>query len=253
MAKEKRFFVKESDIKRNKAQLSSEETHHLKNVLRLEKGDTVYIFNGAGVEYEGTIEALSRRAEIKISKVRRTRILSQVSLTLAQAMPKKKAMDFIIQKACELGVDEIFALDTEYTAFKLNKLQAEKVKDRWEKIAVAACKQSRLDWIPVIHPPMSLKNFFDGRDSKIFTLMPHPDPGLDPLSAVMKQFQEPGFKEDETTPITILIGPEGGFSDQEVSLAKASGVIPAYMGDLILRADTAAVVSIALLKYGLHL
>ncbi len=258
--REKRFFVRSQDIEKNAALLSSEESHHLKDVLRLKKGDSVIIFNGEGQEFEGKVTSLSNRVGVLLEKKRRNRSKDPISVCLAQSLPKKKKMDFIIAKACELGVIEIFPLETERASFKLTGPGSERVQQRWQKIAVQTCKQSRLDWIPELHEPIKFKDLLQKAKEFQAVLIPHTDPNLpklsDVITAVKNKVMPRNSLELKSQPmrkILLVIGPEGGFSEKEILLAKEKGAYLVHLGDLILKTETASIVGVALVKYAFNL
>ncbi len=260
--RERRFFVKNEDIKGNTALLSSRESHHLKDVLNLKKGDSIIVFNGEGQEFEGKIASLSGRVGVLIERKRRIRPLDMISVCLAQSLPKKKKMDFIIAKACELGVAEVFPLETERASFKLAGPVAQHVLERWEKIAVQTCKQSHLDWIPRLHKPIKLKDLLQKAKEFRAVLIPHTDTNLPKLSDTINTIKNRIKNESQvqrvqseakTRKVLIVIGPEGGFSEKEVALAKERGAYLVQLGDLVLKTETAAVVGIALVKYAFNL
>lgn len=234
--------------------LPSDESHHLKNVLRLKEGDDVMLFNGVGLEYRGNVAALGRRVSIKVSQQTRTRLIRPVSLALAQSLPKRKKMDFVIQKACELCLEEVYPVISEHSEFRVSKIQNKSAVERWERVAVQSCKQSQLDWIPVIHEPHSLKEFLALTKKFSAVFMPHPDESLPKMSEVIAQVKEKLRASKQVSPkIAVLIGPEGGFSAKEVEMAKAVGVHCVSLGDLVLRTETASIVAVALLKYSFDL
>lgn len=258
--REKRFFVASSDIRGKNALLSTVESHHLKNVLRLKKGDAVIVFNGEGQEYQGTIASLSSRVGVLLEKRRRTRHVDPISVCLAQAMPKKKKMDFIIAKACELGVSEIYPLETDRSSFRLTGPASDRVVERWQRIAVQTGKQARIDWIPYIHKPIKVRDLLHKSRAYAAVLIPHTDPNLPGLSEVVSSVKNkllPKIRGSQrlgtTRKILLVVGPEGGFSERETVLAKEHGAHLVQLGDLILKTETAAVVGVALVKYAFNL
>jgi 16S rRNA (uracil1498-N3)-methyltransferase len=247
-------------MKAKTAVLSREESKHLKNVLRLKKGDLLTVFNGEGDEYDGQVASLAARVEVSLGKKRRSRFLGPISVSLAQSLPKKKKMDFIIAKACELGVGEIFPLESERSAFRITGPASARVAERWQRIAVAACKQCRLDWIPRIHKPVRLKGLLDQVKGFEAVFVPHPDEKLPHLSEVVGEIKaqvRAKIKREEprekARKILVVIGPEGGFSEREVALMREKKARLVHFGDLILRTETAAVVTVSLIKYAFEL
>ncbi|MBI4549714.1 MAG: 16S rRNA (uracil(1498)-N(3))-methyltransferase [Candidatus Omnitrophica bacterium] len=255
--REKRFFVSKSDIKGNSALLSPQESHHLKNVLRLKKGDSVIVFNGEGQEFAATVTSMSSRVGVQLDAKRRQRFTEAVTVALAQAMPKKKKMDFIIAKASELGVREIFPLETERSSFKLTGPQAPRVQARWEKISVQTSKQCHLDWIPALNKPVKMKDLLQRSKEFAAVLIPHTEPSLPSFSEAVSELKEKlNLKSQPPAApyrILLVIGPEGGFSEKEIALAREKGAYLVQMGDLVLKTETAAIVGIALVKYAFNL
>ncbi|HNV86156.1 MAG TPA: 16S rRNA (uracil(1498)-N(3))-methyltransferase [Candidatus Omnitrophota bacterium] len=257
MIREKRFFVRDQDFKSKRIVLSSEESHHLKNVLRGKKGDPVILFNGEGEEFTGQVASLGPgNAVIAIEKKRRERIRGAISIVLVQALPKKKKMDFVIAKACELGVEEVMPLETDRTECKLGQAQLKRVSERWERIAVQSCKQSCLDWVPLIHPPATFKEMIHRVKGFEAVLIPHPDEAMPKFSEVIAEVKARVGKTSKPAmprKIAVVIGPEGGFSDREIALANEHGLNFVYLGDLVLRTETASIVAVSLVKYAFNL
>lgn len=254
--REMRFFVRDEDVKHHRATLSAEESHHLKNVLRLKSGDAVIIFTGGGEEFDGKVLSTGAHVVVALEKKRRDRIRGAVSIVLVQSLPKKKKMDFIISKACELGAEEIIPLESERTELKLSRPQAERVAARWERIAVQSCKQARLDWIPLIHAPVSFRSFLNKTKEYAAVLIPHPDPALPKLSEItsgIKAHMARPEKPGHVRKIAVVIGPEGGFSDREIAAAREAGAYLTYFGDVVLRTETASIVGVSLVKYAFNL
>jgi len=254
--REMRFFVRDENVKHHRATLSTEESHHLKNVLRLKPGDPVIVFTGKGEEFQGNVLSLGAHVVIALEKKRRDRIRGEVSIVLVQALPKKKKMDFIISKACELGAEEIIPIETEHTEIKLSRQQAERVAARWERIAVQSCKQSRLDWIPEIRPLLTFRSFLNKTKDFTAVLIPHPDasmPKLSELTAELKTHISKIAKSDVPRKIAVVVGPEGGFSEKEIQAAREAGAYLTYFGDVVLRTETASIVAVSLVKYAFNL
>jgi len=252
--RDNRFYVERSDIKKKVATLSKEESHHLKTVLRMKKDEPVVLFTGDGEEFQGRVASLAKRVAVTVDKKGRTRLLAPYSIVLAQALPKKKKMDFVVAKACELGVEEIYPVQTERVELKIGADEKDRVVSRWKRVAVQACKQSRLDWIPEIHDPIKFADLFKKKKDVEAVLIPHPDATFPKLADFMADFRKrvPAAQEKRKK-IILVIGPEGGFSDKEIEYAKSKGADFVHLGDLVLRTETASVVGTALVKYALSL
>ncbi len=230
-------------------ELSSAEAHHAIHVLRLKPGDSINVFDGRGHEAQCAV------SNIKADSVS-LKLLSQSSatplpcrITLAQAVPKKN-MDLILQKATELGVAAILPLVSERTIVQLDEQDANKL-ERWRSICLEACKQSGNDWLPVLHPPQKARPFLDalGGQARAFDLklIASLQPDARPLKTILL----------ETSPscpcpsVLLLIGPEGDFTPAEINLAKSAGCLPLSLGPLVLRAETAAIFALSILRHEL--
>ncbi len=220
-------------------ELPADAAHHASRVLRLREGDAVQIFDGAGSECHGVIAELSGKRVVvgNISTVNTNRE-SPLKIMLAQALSSSEKMDWVIQKATELGVTEIQPLATERSVAKLSSERAEKRIEHWQQVAIAACEQCGRNVLPKIHTPLDimvwLQTVRNETDSK-FILLPE---GATSLSNQVK----PAGK------IILLIGAEGGFAQAESESALLCGFTPIRMGARVLRTETAAVVGLAALQ-----
>lgn len=225
-----RFFLPDFQ----KPVLSAEETHHATHVLRVKAGDTVNVFDGRGHEAQARLD---ESGKLTILQHSHTPSLP-CRITLAQAIPKKN-MDWIVQKATELGVAEIFPLVSERTVKR-----PETASDRWREIALESCKQSGNNWLPEIHAPQKAADFVNklGRyDLKLIA-------SLQPDSKPLKQL----LPNKKPATVLILIGPEGDFTPAELSQAKSAGCLPLSLGPLVLRSDTAALYTLSILHHELQ-
>lgn len=230
--------------------LDPAESHHAAAVLRVRGGETVSLLDGAGRVGCGAVEIASKKeAVIHLAETRRTpRPIGH--LALAVAVPKGQTMDWIIEKAVELGVDAIFPLLTERTIVRLNAEERAERQRKWQRIAQEACKQCGQPWLPEIHMPQSLADALPG------LLSPQPElpliaslePGSLPLASHLKASLS---NIKISTKALILIGPEGDFTPQEYAAARSAGFQPASLGPLVLRVETAALLSISLLSAAL--
>lgn len=214
--------------------LSREESHHLVKVLRHQVGDIIRLTDGMGSLFEGRIESPSSGGVVVCLQAVLPMATTRGRILLAQGLLKGEKMEFVIQKAAELGATEILPFTSSRTVAEW-KREARKLT-RWRKIAEAASKQSgRVHHLKVQEPVVFEKILETNAESKII-------------------FWE-GSNESATFPIgesvLILIGPEGGFSGQEVAAAKARGFAVLSMGSLILRAETAALAALSITQYEL--
>lgn len=214
---------------------------YLFRVLRLEVGDRLTLFDGRGVEAGATVVRIAARsAVLSVDAVQVRPPPAGARITVALALLKGERMDWCIQKLVELGVDRIIPLRTARTVVELRGQRAEKRRQRYQTIAMAAARQSRRAWIPAIHDLIDLDELcrlgsdFDGR------LILWVGEGARSLVAALP---------DPPERICLVVGPEGGFEDAEIEHARAAGFITASLGRHILRAETAALAATAVLGF----
>ncbi len=205
-------------------------------VLRITVGETITLFDGAGGEFTATLTDIRKRdATVTLDAFDPIERESPLNITLVQALATADKMDLIVQKAVELGVTSIAPIATARATLKLDGERAEKRVAHWQAVAVAACEQCGRNRIPVVHGVQTLDQWlkmpFDG--SRVL-LQPLAEKLL--LGCV-----------DMAKPAALLIGPEGGFSDEEINRAVVNGVITAKFGPRVLRTETAGLAAIAAL------
>jgi 16S rRNA (uracil1498-N3)-methyltransferase len=257
-----RIFVYPEDIKKEKKiRLSADKSHYLISVLRCKKGDVITIIDGKGKAYKAeVVEIAKKHVFINILSETPLDTESPLNLVLCQGVLKGEKMDMVIQKATELGIKGIIPLITERCIVK----ETRKVK-RWQKIAEEAAEQCGRAVIPTVHEPVEYRNALCvmSDEYKKFLLthcdLPITDYGLNgfifweeggiSLKDAIKKLLSPPTLQHSITPIFLLIGPEGGFTSEEVKLAEKHGLIRTTLGKRILRAETAAIVSVALIQF----
>ena len=212
--------------------------NHLARVLRLGVGDVLEVFDGEGGEYSGRIEAM-RKGEVHVALGPRQegRTESPLRLTLAQGISRGERMDWVVQKAVELGVTRVVPVLTERSVVRLDAEQARSKQRHWHGIAVAACEQSGRSRLPHIDLPQPLPNLFATLGAGTLRVLANPQAhaGLDEL---------PSSAGD----VLVLIGPEGGLAAAESQAALEQGFHAVRLGPRVLRTETAAVVLLALLQ-----
>ncbi|MCI4410129.1 MAG: 16S rRNA (uracil(1498)-N(3))-methyltransferase [Thiotrichales bacterium] len=218
--------------------LPDEARHYLVNVLRARDGFSISLFNGAGTLAQARLQLGKKDASVCIeSVVADTSMESPLHLTLAQGISRGERMDTSLQKATELGITAIQPLFTQYCEVKLE--DQEKVAKRmahWQQVIISACEQSGRSCVPTLHAPMSLNDWLATRPSGL-VLHPYVTQRLNTLEADL--FAQPQ---------SLLIGPEGGLSEAEVTQATAIGMIAVQLGKRILRTETAGPAVIAALQ-----
>jgi 16S rRNA (uracil1498-N3)-methyltransferase len=208
-------------------------------VLRVATGEAITLFDGAGGEFAAIVADLRKRdATVMLTAFDPVERESPLRITLVQALATADKMDLIVQKAVELGVTEIAPISTSRATLKLGGDRAEKRVSHWQAIAVAACEQCGRNRVPVIREVQTLDqwlaNMRNGDDC--ISVLLHPQAGKSLLGSV-----------DARKAIALLIGPEGGFSNDEIARAVAHGVITAYFGPRTLRTETAGLAAVAAL------
>ena len=232
-----RIYTHEALSPLQQINLDDQAAVHLLRVLRMSDGDTIRLFNGDGNEYQAQLVVHSKKyASASVISVLKADAEMPLNLHLGQVISKGDRMDFTVQKATELGVSEITPLWSERCDVRRKADLLEKKLEHWRKVAISACEQSGRNTVPKIHPPMSLQDWLPTVESERRLLL-HPH-NQQPL-------------ESGITPqsVTLLVGPEGGFSDSEVSLCQAQKFDGLLLGPRILRTETAALTAISVLQY----
>ena len=232
------------------ANLGLAETRHLRDVLRLHPGDEIYVFNGAGREFHCAVEIIAKDStELRvISEVEPTRPESPLNLTLAIALLKGEKFDLVIQKATELGIKRVMPLDTERADVRLRSNEdAQRRVARCRRIALEAAKQTGRALLPEITAPLSFKSLLisaadDEELSTNVTRLMFAERGGRSLADATDNFAG-------RQAIIALVGPEGGWTDAELKLAHDAGWEIVTLGGRTLRAETAAIVIVALLQH----
>ena len=236
-----RFFVRDFDLGKDRIEVKGDEFLHMKKVLRLKPGDWVEIINGRGLKGKGMIlEMNGSRADIRLYEQERLEE-EGVYIILGQSLPKHGKMDFVVQKSVELGVSEIFPFYSVRSIPRLDREGSIRKRDRWERIAIQACKQSDRTWLPVIREIKDYEDFL--KYSKKW----------DALRIILWERGKRGLKdilkENKKGCVILAIGPEGGFLEEEVELAVRYGFLPIGLGRRILRTETAGISVISIIQY----
>lgn len=245
------FFVDKREIIGEEIRLYGENFHHLQKVLRGKIGEEIIISSGETVDYHCRIQGYGEdHAVLSVSFLEEAHEL-RTKVILLQALPKGEKMELIIQKAVELGVSEMIPLDSENCIVQLKGEKAEKKRLRWQGISEAAAKQSKRSVIPVIAPVSTWKEAFSLVKNAEIKLIPYEnEKGIGFTKEELLRVEELGQKSGGT--IALCIGPEGGFSKEEVEAAKKEGFLPISLGKRILRTETAAIATLSLIMMHLE-
>ena len=250
-----RFYIPPAAWNPDALRLDEAESHHALNVLRLQTGGKVVVFNGQGTEATAQLlpESTKRAVHLQILHRAKTPPLP-CRITLAQAIPKARNMDLIVQKATELGAAEIAPLLSERTVSRVESDENASVKQaKWQATVIEAAKQCGQNWLPTVALPQTPKEFFAKRGPRTFDLMLIASLQSDSrhLRALLEEYAlaKPGGKPASAL---ILVGPEGDFTPAEIALAKSAGCHPITLGPIVLRTETAAIYCLSVLSYELQ-
>lgn len=218
-------------------ELSADATNHIANVLRLKIGHPIVLFNGDGNEYSAElVEVQKRKVVAQVDAKLGISVESPLSIHLGQGISRGDRMDLVLQKSTELGVTEITPLLTARCGVKLDQQRWQKKYQQWQKILISACEQCGRNSLPLLHPPTSIDDWLRQSTQQLrLTLNPRAE-------AQLRQLNIP--KEG----VRLLIGPEGGLTEQEVYLGEENGFNSIKMGPRILRTETAAIAVISALQ-----
>ncbi len=225
----------------NIVSLNENGSHHIGKVLRMQTGDTLRIFNGQSGEYQACITEVSKKNVcVALTAFNPDNNLSPLDIHLAQVMSRGDRMDYVIQKAVELGVRSITPLTSARCEVRLNPQRQEKRLLQWQQQIISACEQCGLNIIPTINSCQSLEDFCETIESdKGKKIILHP--GRDQASEY--------FSQAAPKKVTVLIGPEGGFNEDEISLAQQQGFNCLTLGPRVFRTETAPVAMLTLLQH----
>ena len=237
----RRFYAEPTEIDGSLVSLSKEETHHLVHVLRLKPGDEVSVFDGRGNEYRCSFRGEHRsHAELEVTEPLTDVVESPLLLTLAQSVLRSDKFDLIVQKATELGVSRIIPLATEHSNVRFSRDKEDARLDRWRRISLEALKQCGRRRLVEIAAPMTVTKLTEAEDSGL--LLVFSEKGGSSIAAALRQ-------AGTLNALTALIGPEGGWSDAELTFLEGRGATAVSLGPRILRTETAALVAITLIQH----
>lgn len=236
------FFVPPQCITPPTISITGDLLHHLRDSLRITIGETLWFGNGQGTRYRAEITDVSKRTvTARILETAQKPPRCRPRLILGQSLLKGEKMDWVIQKATELGVSEIVPIESRHSVVHLKVDRLDNQLTRWQRIALEAAQQSEQWRVPTIAPPRSLAALFTSRATGSITFM---------LAERRegKSLQTVALPQDVTESMLILIGPEGGWSKEEVQIAEQAKVVPITLGQQVLRAETAAIATLSILQ-----
>jgi len=220
-----------------RTELDDQAFAHLIRVLRMNDGDPVRLFKGDGHEYAGQLcDVQKKSASVLVGDILRSEADTPLKLQLGQVVSKGDRMDFTIQKATELGISDITPLWSERCEVRLKGERLDKKMEHWQKVAISACEQSGRNRIPTIHQPQYFADWAKNNNADVRLLL-HP------------HRQKPLRDYPQPASVALLVGPEGGFSEQEVEMAMSSGFAGLTLGPRILRTETAALAALSVFQF----
>ncbi len=245
-----KFFVKNNQISGNEIEVIGEDINHIRNVLRMKIGDNLQICNEeTGKNY--LCKILENRKEVVVCNIEKEILEtteSSINISLFQGLPKFDKMELIIQKNTEIGIKKIFPVKMERTVVKIDDKSAAKKVERWQKISEIAAKQSMRDIIPEVSNIINLKQLKDIASRYDVILVAYENEKNNTLKMELKELK----KENKINNIGIVIGPEGGISENEIEELKQLNCKFISLGKRILRTETAGLVMASNIFYELE-
>lgn len=216
--------------------LEGQQAHYLSKVLRLKANASLILFNGDGHEYKSLITEIDKHSiTLEIQDAKPGNSESPLHSILGLGLSRGERMDIAIQKSTELGVSEIAPLFTEFSEVKLQGERLQKKLVHWQQVAISACEQSGRNKPPKVHPPQTLESWCSKIDSQLKLIFePDADQGLPSEKAI--------------TQVALLVGPEGGFSKQELNIAAKNAFNAVRLGPRVLRTETAPIAALTSLQ-----
>lgn len=222
--------------------LPPDEARHACEVLRLRKGDAISVFDGCGRLARGVLQEAGKHGAVV--RVESESLIPEPSpaISLYQAVPKGKLMEWILEKATELGVSRIVPVMTERTVVQIEGADSAKKRERWQRTVLEACKQSGQTWMPEVAEPTTLARVLDEKEELGFALFGALREGARAIGDVLKEAAGVGR-------VSVFVGPEGDFTHAESEALVGRGVLPTSFGDLVLRVETASIFSLSVVAH----
>ncbi len=244
-----RFYISPENWNPHALALTGSEAHHARDVLRMKPAEKLVLFNGRGREITAEIVDL-RGDRIQLRKLHEAETPAlRCQIILGQAIPKGKNMDLIVQKAVEIGAAEIAPIISDRTVVQVDPENVAQKRAKWQQIAIEAAKQCGQNWLPQVHEPRSLGDFFAASATFDLRLIGSLQPDAQHLKEILADYSS----EHRHLPgsVLMLVGPEGDFTPAELALARRHGCHPITLGPIILRVETAAIYCLSILSYEL--
>lgn len=240
-----KFFVNDESIKNNEILITGDDVNHISKVLRLRIGEEIKVSNGSGSEYLCAISEISKKEVIcKVLEAFDNMSESPLKIALFQGLPKSQKMDLIIQKCVEIGVVEFWPVITERVVVNTHDRDLSGRLDRWNRISEEAAKQSNRGMVPRVNNIITFKEAMSIASKFDASIIPYENEKNSSLKEILKE--KAGIKT-----LGIFIGPEGGFSQEEIKSCLENNISSVTLGPRILRTETAGFVAAAIVQYEL--
>lgn len=238
----RRFFIEGPVVPQ--ACITGNDVHHISRVLRMRPGDKLAVVFSGGQAGEAVIESLeSDKIIVKVDNIRHDGCSEPpVDIYLAQCLPKGDKMDYIVQKAVELGACGIFPVVSAHCVVQYDDNKKRARHGRWQKIAAEAAKQCGRNFVPPVHAPLNLHDMLSQLSGDTMIIMLYEAETIHTLKSLLSEERRSGR-------YLILVGPEGGFSGHEAEQAKQYGAYAVTLGPRILRTETASLAALSILMY----
>jgi 16S rRNA (uracil1498-N3)-methyltransferase len=242
-----RFYLPPDQCKGSILYLAGREAHHAVDVLRLRHGDRVVVLDGEGHQFSCEVQK-SERSQVSLAVLESSFIEPlPYRITLAQALPKGKIFESIIQKATELETFRIAPLLSERVVARFDDEDAADKAEKWRLVAIEAIKQSGSAWLPRVETAMTLEQFLEQKERFELMLVASLQPGTKPLGDYTRAFCAQHGRHPNS--VCIFVGPEGDFSTEELEMIQSAGARPISLGRLVLRSETAATYCLSVLNH----
>lgn len=231
-----RIYTAQKILPHTDMALDAHAANHVASVLRMQTGEHIFLFNGEGGYFETTITHVAKKqVTVHVREHRTSQNESPLHIHIGQGLSRGERMDYAIQKSTEMGVAEITPLFTTRSEVKLDSERSTKRQQHWQQVTISACEQCGRNLIPTIHTPTTLNDFIVNAKTDLKLLLHHES------ASQLRDLPKP-------TSVTLLIGPEGGLTQEEIALAAQHGFIAAQLGPRVLRTETAPVTALSVLN-----
>jgi len=239
-----KFFIQKSNLFQNSLEITGQDAYHIAKVLRMREGEKLVVVDEEKTEYVTVIKSIGKNSVCtEILCFAKNDQEPEVDITLFQGIPKQAKMESIIQKSVEIGARAIIPVMTERTVIKMDGTDSNKLS-RWRKIAKEAAKQCQRGIIPLVENPVTYTHIVSMISKYDLIILPYEKELNTKISQCIKA-------KESIRNACVIIGPEGGFTEQEVKIAMQQGAIPVNLGARMLRTETASIVALTLLMHEL--